>query len=107
MIYKKSWKYILIKCSNLYYNPKALKDFGNVKKGDLGGFVQGYRNLSQSGDCWVYSRAIVADDAKVTENALIFNEARIFNHAQISGNAIIGGSKIIPGNRIITEGVYK
>ena len=32
---------------------KALKDFGNVKKGDLGGFIEKTDNLSQEGNCWV------------------------------------------------------
>ena len=60
MIYKKSWKYILIrddsfKCNTLnYYCLKAVKDFGYVRKGELGGYVQGYNKLSQSGNSWIY-----------------------------------------------------
>ena len=38
---------------------EALRDFGDVKKGDKGGFIEKEENLSQYGDCWVY------DDAKV------------------------------------------
>ena len=57
MIYKKSWKYILVKDNYYevfkYYRPKAIKDFKNVKKGDLGGFVVDYYNLRQ-GDSWIY-----------------------------------------------------
>jgi hypothetical protein len=55
MIYKKSWKYILIKDNySDFYRLKALKNFLDVKRGDLGGYVEGYYNLSQSGDCWIY-----------------------------------------------------
>jgi hypothetical protein len=62
MIYKKSWKYILVKdnsilCMMKYpnlYRPKALKDFKDVKKGDLGGFIMNYYNLRQEGDSWIY-----------------------------------------------------
>ena len=32
----------------------ALKSFGNVKKGDLGGWVESEENLSQEGECWIY-----------------------------------------------------
>ena len=36
---------------------KALKDFGNVKKGELGGYVESEHNLSQEGNCWVCGNA--------------------------------------------------
>ena len=39
----------------------AIKDFGDVKKGDVGGWIEKESNLSQSGDAWVYG------DAKVCE----------------------------------------
>lgn len=39
MIYKKSWNYILVKDLDDYYRLKALRDFPNIKKGDLVGFV--------------------------------------------------------------------
>lgn len=62
---------------------KALKDFGDVKKGDLGGYVEGYKNLSIDGNCWIY------DDAIVCENAVINNDAKVFNSAIVRGNAIV------------------
>ena len=34
---------------------KALKDFGDVKKGDIGGYVENEWNLSQDGECWIYN----------------------------------------------------
>lgn len=36
------------------YGIKALKDFSDVKNGDLGGYVQKESNLSQFGDAHVY-----------------------------------------------------
>lgn len=33
------------------YRIRALMDFGNVKEGDLGGYVQSEQNLSHSGQC--------------------------------------------------------
>ena len=55
MIYKKSWKYILTRDNSILYRPKALKDFKDVKKGDLGGYVVNYYNLRQEGDSWIYN----------------------------------------------------
>ena len=109
MIYKKSWKYILCKdklYGGFYYRIKSLKTFGKVQKGELGGLVQGYYNLSQKGNCWICDKALAIDNAKVTENAWIFNEARVYHHARIGGDAIIGGSKIVFGSKIITEGFF-
>lgn len=48
---------------------KALKDFGNVKKGELGGYVESEHNLSQEGNCWVCGNAEVYDNAEVCGNA--------------------------------------
>lgn len=36
---------------------QALKDFGNVEAGELGGWVESEKNLSQSGDCWIAMEA--------------------------------------------------
>lgn len=72
-----------------YYRIKALKDFGNVKKGDIGGYVENEDNLSQYGDCWIY------DDAKVYGNAKVCDNAKIYERAKIHGNAIICNNAII------------
>ena len=74
------------------YRIKSLKDFGNVKKGDKGGFVEKEENLSQSGDCWVY------DNAKVYNNAKVFDYADIYGNAEIFGNAIVSGKARVYGN---------
>ena len=35
------------------YRIRSLKNFSDVRKGDLGGWVQTKDNLSQEGDCWI------------------------------------------------------
>ena len=45
---------------------KALVEFGNVKKGDLGGFIEKEENLNQSGDAWVFGDARVSGNADYT-----------------------------------------
>ena len=42
-----------------------------IKKGDLGGWVSGYHNLSQQGKCWIYDNSIVTDNAKVEDDAIV------------------------------------
>ena len=48
---------------------KALIEFGNVKAGELGGFVEKEENLSQDGNAWVYGNARVCGDACVCGDA--------------------------------------
>jgi serine acetyltransferase len=104
MIYKKSWKYILYRdksyyCKDLiYYRIKSLKTFGKVRKGDTGGYVQGYYNLSQKGKCWICDNAHVSGKAKVFENAWILDNARVFGNAKVSGNAVVSGLTSVFGN---------
>ena len=50
------------------YRIEALIDFGDVDKGDKGGFVESEENLSHDGNCWVCGNANVCGDAKVTNN---------------------------------------
>lgn len=35
------------------YRIVALKDFGNVRIGERGGFIETENNLSQEGDAWI------------------------------------------------------
>ena len=42
---------------------KALVAFGNVEKGELGGFIEKEDNLSHDDNAWVYGDARVYDDA--------------------------------------------
>lgn len=48
---------------------EALESFGNVKKGELGGYVENQDNLSQDGNAWVYG------DAEVYGNAWVYGNA--------------------------------
>ena len=42
---------------------KALIAFGNVEKGELGGFIEKEDNLSHDGNAWVSGNALVSGDA--------------------------------------------
>lgn len=71
------------------YRIQALKDFKDIKKGNLGGWVESEYNLSQEGDCWLYDESIVCDYARIMENATIRRNSKISGNALISGKAII------------------
>lgn len=80
----------------------ALRDIPvhDVAKGDMGGFVSGYANLSQSGDCWigkeaiVEGEAVVCDDAWVSTKAHVFGKSRIQDKACVYRSARVGNSKV-------------
>ena len=48
---------------------RALIDFGNVKKGELGGFIEKEENLSHENNAWVSGHARVSGNAEVSGNA--------------------------------------
>lgn len=56
---------------------KALSDFGDVKAGDLGGYVEKEENLAHDGNAWVSGDARVSGTARVIGNALVSGDADI------------------------------
>ncbi len=66
------------------YRIRALKDFSNVNKGELGGYVEKESNLSQYDNCWVSGNARVYGDAEVYGNAKVSGDAWVFGNAEVS-----------------------
>ena len=54
---------------------KALMSFGDVKEGDLGGYIESENNLSHSGEAWVGGKARVDGEAYVGGEAYVDGEA--------------------------------
>ena len=76
--------------SHTLYKIRALKDFGNVKAGDIGGYIEKEANLSQEGICWIY------------DNAKVYGSAWVCDNARVCGNAMVCGSaKISKANDIL------
>lgn len=82
---------------------KALRDFGNVKAGDLGGFVESEKNLSHDGDCCVGGSAHVGGNAWVEGSACVGGNAYIGGDARVGGSARVGGNAWVEGNAKITD----
>lgn len=82
---------------------KALKDFGDVKKGDIGGYVENEWNLSQDGECWIYGDASAYDDARVNLDAKIYDNVRISWNAIITDHACAHGNVWIRGDALVCD----
>ena len=77
---------------------RALIDFGNVKKGELGGFIEKEENLSHENNAWVYGNAKVYGDAWVYGNAEVSGNARVSGDAEVYGNARVSGDAWVYGD---------
>ena len=96
-------------CGHMLHRIQALRDFGDVKADEFGGFVESEDNLSHEGNAWVFDQAkvfgnsFVYRDAEVFDNALVYGIARVsdqasvYDYAQVSGYAYIGGNAKIHG----------
>ena len=80
------------------YKIRALRDFNDVKAGNLGGYIEGEENLSQDEDCWVYGNAQVYGDAHVYGNAWVYGNAQVYGNAWVYGNAKVYGDAWVCGN---------
>ena len=83
------------------YRIKALKDFSNVTKGDLGGYVESESNLSHDDTCWVYYNAKVYDNAKVYGNSMVYGNAIVYGNSVVCGNSMVYGSATVYGNSVV------
>lgn len=94
----------VIGCDILLHRIQAVRDFGDVKCGDIGGWIESEENLSHEGDCWVsddamvYCNAQVCDDAVVSQNAIIYETACVCESAKVYGKSYIYGNATISGN---------
>ena len=105
----------IVNTSFTLYRIRALRDFCDVKAGDLGGYIQSEKNLSHEGNCWVYDKAKVWDHAHVRQNALVYGHAKIMGYASVWDNAHVGGyayikdhayingSAVIKGSALISD----
>ena len=77
---------------------RALRSFGDIKAGDLGGFIENERNLSHEGNAWVSGNARVSGNALVSGNAWVRGDAWVSGYARVSGNALVSGDGLINSN---------
>lgn len=85
----------LLYAGDTLYRIRALKDFSDVKAGDLGGYVQYEHNLSHEGDCWIYDYAAVRDSSKVYGDSKIMNESTVKDYAIVCGNSVVKDDALV------------
>lgn len=72
---------------NKLFRIKAIVDFGTIRAGELGGFVEKEENLSNDDNAWVSGNARVSDDARISGNAQVSGNASVFGNAWVYDNA--------------------
>lgn len=77
---------------------QALESFGDVKAGDLGGWVESTKNLAQQGTCWLYDDAVALSAALVTGSATAHDQIVIGDSAMVFGAVHLRGGMMIFGN---------
>lgn len=80
---------------------QAIKEFWNVEKGDIGGWVEKEANLSHDGNAWVKNDACIYGNARIEGNAVISEQAEVYGNAIISGQAEVYGNACVLGNACI------
>lgn len=61
------------------YRIRAVRDFGSVKTGEFGGYIEKEENLSHFGNAWISGDAWVYGNARVFGNAWVYGNAEVFN----------------------------
>ncbi|BFH14540.1 hypothetical protein J6TS7_44530 [Paenibacillus dendritiformis] len=79
---------------------RAVRDFGNVKAGDLGGWIESENNLSHEGKCWVYDDSAVFGRGLVCNNAKIMNNSSVYDNSLVSDSAIIDNSDVFGSAKV-------
>ena len=103
----KNTKFKLTKKTNEYgeFRICALCNFGDVKKGDLGGFVDSESCLSTDphDTSWIY------DNSRVGKNSRVSNDSRVCDNSRVSAsivrnshvdNSVVEGNCILKGSRV-------
>lgn len=83
-----------------FFQVKALKDFGNVKAGELGGYIQSSENLSQEGECWITRDVVLMDDARVEDNSFVTGDSVVRNKAVVKDNAFVKNATVCDNAKV-------
>ena len=108
----KNKKYTLLKDDTVtyfghtLYRIKATIDFGDVEKGELGGYIEKEENLSHFDNAWVSDNALVSDNARVTGDAEVSDNARVTDNAWVSDNAWVTGDAEVSDNARVTDNAW-
>ena len=87
------------------YRIRAVRDFGSVKTGEFGGYIEKEENLSHFGNAWISGDAWVYGDARVFGNAWVYGNAKVYGDARVSGNArVFGNAEVFNTRHFFVQG---
>ncbi len=84
---------------------RALRDIPEhgVKAGDLGGFVQSERNLSQTGAAWISGDAVAMGESRIEDDAIARDQAILSSYAILRHRAVASGQSRMDGQAIVQD----
>jgi len=96
----------------ILYRIRALRDFADVRRGDVGGYIESESVLAHDGDSWVQDVAqVYGPNARVGGNARISGEAWVLGQVDgdaeicdlvvIEEHAYVGGRTVLRGDEIV------
>ena len=97
-------EHVTITSGKKLYRVRALVAFGDVKAGELGGYVEKEENLSHEGNAWVFGYAWVYGSAQVYGNSQVYgnahvsDNAHVYDSACVSDNVWVGGYGHVSGS---------
>lgn len=92
---------------SVLYRIRAVSSFGDVREGDLGGYIESEDNLSHFGSCWVfmglvYGRSRVEEHAKVRGKGIVCDNACVSGYATVNGWGSVEGNAKVRGRAVVT-----
>lgn len=70
------------------YQIRALRDFGTVEEGELGGWIEKEENLSHGRNCWVFGNGAVFENGKVFGNGQVSENGQVFKDNKLTDHTI-------------------
>ena len=73
------------------YRIVAVENFGDVREGELGGYIQTVKNLSQEGNCWIYDNAKAMGNSRMYDNSRMYGNSEMHDGSELHGNSEMYG----------------
>lgn len=88
---------------HILHRIQAMRDFGGVQKGDLGGWIESEENLSHDGDCWIFDNGRVYGNGQVYGSGEVYGNGWVSDNGEVYGNGKVYGSARIGVNGYISS----
>jgi len=100
--------------SRRLFRIRAVRDFGGVRRGELGGYIESEAHLCHDGDAWVHDvaqvygpGAVVRGNARVRGESWVLgcveDNAEVCDLAIVKAGASVGGHSVVTGDGIVCD----